>query len=153
MTYEKRMFKEWKEAILYIAIVMVIPLLPIIVFVRNNSNDLKYYHVLVLCVSISFAYEFIKKPINNCTFCLKLEYIICSVFAVISSTWTLVLLTLCVNDSNKTTINFCDYLPALLFFVPLIIVIFEIIKVIIHTLQESRYPLPERNLAKGAKNV
>ncbi len=171
--YRERMFETWKEGLLHLAIVVVIPILPIIIYMITEPKWNGYLYVLVITVTVSLAYEFINFPDENCGKILKAENIVCCVNSMVMIIWALFLLLLTytnkadvvegATDANNAAgvesaittndIKVCAFILVFLFVIPVIITIIEIIRCIILDFNISKFQPSENNLVKGAREV
>lgn len=153
--YQERMFETWKKGLLYLAVVIAMPILPVIIYMITGSVGDGYLYVLLITVIGSFVYEFMNFPSEKCELILKTENIICCVTLTIMLVWDLFLLLLTYSNENNIDENIKTsvYFLVGLFGIPVIIIIIEIIRCVVLDVQSSKYKLDKNNLVKGAREV
>lgn len=151
--YKERKFESWVEGLLYLAIVIVIPIFPVIIYMITNGESDSYLYILLLTVIISLIYEFMNGYSRNCSIWLKVEHIVSSVVLILMLLITVFLLFLIVSQGYETKdFETIDYILPSLFLVPVINTIIEIIRCIVYDIQANGYHLGKNNL-KGASKV
>lgn len=158
--YKERMFNTWRIGLLYFAIIVVMPIIPIIIYIHTEGAGNPYLYVLILMVIAPLLYGYINPnpTYEDCGTLLKIESILCSVILIIMLLGDLFLLFLSFTNEEGPPdgIDMSMYSKILisLFAVPVITTIIEIIRCIILDLKSGSYlPSKEKNIATGASNV
>lgn len=151
--YHERMFDSWKQGLLYFALVIALPIIPIIIYMFDESADNNYLYVLLLAVVASFLYEFMNVSSGRCSTFLKVESVICSVSLSVMLIWDVYSLLFTYSSKNSVGVGTGDYVLVSLFVFPVVVVIIEIVRSIIHDITLNKYPPAENNLTKGAATL
>lgn len=166
-----RMFETWKKGLLHLTIIIIIPILPIIIYMITEPKWNGYLYVLVITVAVSFAYEFIFFPNEKCSKMLKVENIVCCVNSIVMIIWAFFLLLLTYTDKNDIAkgdngvenitegaistgdIKTSAVILVSFFVIPVIITIIEIIRCIVHDFDINKFQFGENNIVNGAREV
>ena len=153
--YQERMFETWKKGLLHLAIVIALPIFPIIIYMITENNRDSYLYVLLLTVIVSLLYEFMNLPNTRCGIFLRVENIICCISLTIMLIWNLfsLLFTYERGNTSPEAISITDCILVSLFIIPIIVVIIEIGRCIKLDIESSKYPPSDNNLVKGASTV
>lgn len=155
--YRERMFETWKRGLIHLAIVVVMPIIPVIIYLITEGAGRTYLYVLILTVIFSFLYEYLSPSYRKCGVFLKIEGIICSgVLTVMGlGSFFLLLLLVTVEDGNTVSIDlaFWSKILVALFGVPVIFTLIEIIRSFVYDLKSGGFLPDDENIARGAANV
>ena len=151
--YQERKFETWKQGLLNLAIVIAIPIIPIVIYIITENKCDSYLYVLLLTVIVSFIFEFMNSPNGTCSKFLKVENIICCIDLFIMLIWSLFgfLFTQSLDSCNSLTTG--DYALLAMFGVPIVITIIEIVRSIINDVNSSKFKPNKNNIVKGAEFV
>lgn len=152
--YRERKFDTWQDGIIHFVITIMMPLLPIVIYLLNEDNTNNYLYVLLLTVIISFAYEFTNYK-ERCSTMLIIENILTCIALAILFIWDVFMLTY-VGSQGVTidSIGLKEYIMVSFFSVPIIVTIVEIIRTIKYDIDCSKNPPNEnKNLVNGAAKV
>lgn len=149
--YQDRKFDSWKNGLIYLIIEILMPIIPIIIYITTNKNYNNYLYVLLLTVIISFFYE-VAQSNNNCSKFLKIENIICLSFLGIMFVMNLFML-IYYSEVEKSAFGIWDYILISMFLIPIIATIVEIVRAVIVFLQTNEYRTNGNNLVAGASTV
>lgn len=155
--YKERMFATWKVGLLHLAIVVVMPIIPVAIYLCTEGAGKAYLYALILTVVVSFLYEYMNPPYEDCGKLLKIETIVCSgvlILMLLGSVF-LLFLSFMVEDGDSTGINIALWSNILvaMFSVPVISTIVEIIRCIAYDLNSGGYLPDDENIVRGAANV
>lgn len=152
--YQERKFENWRQGLLYLAIVIAMPILPIIIYMITENKCDSYLYVLLLTVIISFLFEFMSSPNSACSTFLKVENVICCVDLLVMLLWAFFrLLFTQSNGYSCNSLGIGDYILLSLFGVPIVITLIEIVRCIINDIKSSKFEPNEKNIVKGAALV
>lgn len=152
--YQERKFETWRQGLLNLAIVIAMPILPIIIYMITENKCDSYLYVLLLTVIVSFIFEFMNSPNGECSTFLKVENIICCVDLFIMLIWALFgLLFTQSNGYSCNALGIGDYILLSLFGVPIVITLIEIVRCIINDINSSKFQPNKKNIVKGAALV
>lgn len=151
--YQERKFETWKQGLLNLAIVIAIPIIPIVIYMITENKCDSYLYVLLITVIVSFIFEFMNSPNGACSTFLKVENIICCIDLFVMLIWSLFgfLFTQSLDSCNSLAAG--DYVLLALFGVPIVITIIEIVRSIINDVNSCKFKPNKKNIVKGAAFV
>ena len=151
--FRERRFENWQKGLLHLVFVIMLPILPVIVYILSNGKSDDYLYVLLLTVITSLIYEFMGGYSRNCSKWVMAEDIVSSVVLIVMLLMTIFLLFLSISQgSAPQSFGAVDYILFFLFLVPVISTVIEIIRCIGCDIQASGYK-PGKNNLKGAVKV
>ena len=148
--YQERKFDTWKEGLIYLVIIIAIPLIPVIIYMKTKEPKDNYLYILLLSVIFSFCYEFIRAN-NNCSTFLKLENIICCVVLAGMFICDFYLMVYYAETSKDKLVK-ADYILVFLFLVPVISTIVEIFRAVIADINANKNKA-QQNIVDGASGT
>lgn len=152
--YRDRKFESWQAGLLHLAIVIAIPIFPVIIYAITNGQSDSYLYVLLLTVIISLLYEFMNINGGNCSMWIKVEHIVSSVVLILMLLATVFLLFLSFSQSDDSVVyEIGNNILLSFFFVPVTATVIEIIRCIIYDIQANNYQSAKNNNLKGASTV
>lgn len=151
--YRERKFENWVTGLIHLAIVIVIPIFPAIIYMITNGKSDSYLYVLLMVAVISLIYEFMSGYNGNCSMWLKVECVASSVALIGLLLVSIFFLFFSFAEgSGPKDLTVGDYFFLAPFLVPVAATVTEIIRCIVYDFQASRYQPDENNL-KGAFKV
>lgn len=155
--YRERMFETWRIGLLHLAIVVAMPIIPIVIYLLTEGAGKAYLYALILTVVVSFLYEYMNPPYKDCGKLLKVENVVCSGVLIIMLLGSIFLLFLSFTARERDSIGinmalWSNILVAM-FSVPVISTIIEIIRCIAHDIKSGGYLPDDENIVRGAANV
>ena len=151
--YYERKYVTWRDGLLHLVITILLPLIPVIVYIISDNKANVYYYILLATVVVSFMYEFLN-TYKYCSRILKIENFVTSTALIIMLVWDLVLMIIKASKPvDALPMSVVDYALSLMFLVPVIVSFIEVIRSFIYDLKEERVDLPNENIANGAKEV
>lgn len=155
--YKERMFATWQIGLLHLAIVVGMPIIPVVIYLLTEGAGKAYLYALILTVVVSFLYEYMNPSYKNCGKLLKVESIVCSVVLILMLLGSIFLLFLSFTaeegDSTGINIAFWSNILVAMFSVPVIFTIVEIIRCIAYDVNSGGYLPDDENIVRGAANV
>lgn len=157
-TYERK-YLTWREGIIHLIIGIILPLVPVVVYVMNGGYASTYYYILLLTVIVTFLYEFLRSY-NSCTKILKIENFITTVIMVVMAVWDFILLVQVAEKSSVSTqgvmpnlMDKSDFVLASLFLEPIIVTIVEVLRAFVFECRQDALEPSEENIVDGAGKV
>lgn len=151
--YYERKYVTWKDGLLHLVITILLPLIPVVVYIISDNRANVYYYILLVTVVVSFMYEFLN-TYKYCNRILKIENFVTSTVLIIMLVWDLVMMIIKASrPSEAPVMSFADYVLSAMFLVPVIVSVIEVIRSFIYDMEEKRVDLPNENIANGAKEV
>lgn len=154
---KERMFETWRIGLLHLAIVVVMPVIPIIIYLVTEGAGRAYLYALILTVVVSFLYEYMGPSYKDCGKLLKAECIVCSAVLILMllASLFLLFLTFAQEDGKLASINIALWSGVLvaMFGVPVITTVIEIIRCAVHDLESGGYLPDEENNMRGAAHI
>lgn len=153
--YQERKFDTWSKGLIHLIIVIIIPIVPIFVYLFTNDIG-NYLYFLIFTVILSLGYEFLNSNIN-CSIWIKIENIISALSLSVLLVWDLFMILL-LNTNNNSFDNdvfLCQTICWLFVFsVPIIATSIEIIRSIVAYIKTGEFSIDKnRNLVNGAKGI
>lgn len=155
--YRERMFETWRIGFLHLAIVVVMPIIPVAIYLLTEGAGRAYLYALILTVVVSFLYEYMNPPYKDCGRFLKIESAVCSGVLIIMLLGSVFLLFLSFTaeegDSTGIDIAFWSNILVAMFIAPVISTVIEIIRCIAYDIKSGGYLPDDENIVRGAANV
>ncbi len=154
---KERRFETWRIGLLHLAIVVVMPVIPVIIYMITEGTGKAYLYALILTVVVSFLYEYMGPSYQDCGRLLRVECIVCSAFLILMLIGGLFLLFLLFAQEDGILVNvdiaFWSGVLVAMFSVPLITTVIEIIRCVAHDLETGGYLPDEENNMRGAAQL
>lgn len=151
--FQGRMFNTWKDGFLHLILSVVVPIIPIIVYMSSEKKSNSYLYLLIFTVILSLLYDFYRLS-DVCSLSLKVESIISCVVLFIMLIWSIMALYTYIGNGEKSlsqSIGIADWVLLSLFAVPAGIIIIEIIRCIILDIKSVKHS--DDNNLKGAAGI
>lgn len=150
---DERLFTTWEEGLVYLLFVVLIPIIPLLVYlVMNTSEITAYFYVLILAVLVPLVYEFFNIKYHNIR--VLFEKLVILVLLIVILVWDIGLLFFHIQSDTAHTISWQEIvIVVLLCGAPFITILVEIVCCIINSIKEKKQLIDEDNLVKGGGHV